>query len=61
MGEEEVMTLKGAEEELLLAAALTATLVAYRHQVGQFNAAAGVQQTSRWQMLGRWEQLRGRA
>jgi hypothetical protein len=61
MGEEQVMTPEGVEQEVLLAAALAATLVAYHRQVRQSNAAEGMQGISPWQTLGRWEQLRGRA
>jgi hypothetical protein len=59
--EEEVMALEGVEDDVLLAAALATTLVVFRRQVGQANAAEGTQGISRWRTLGRWEQLRGRA
>ncbi|MFC2031159.1 hypothetical protein ACFLWA_10560 [Chloroflexota bacterium] len=48
------------EDGVLLAAALAATLVEYRHHIGrQPGHGNGNQAGVNWRTLGRWEQLRG--
>ena len=50
------------EEGMLLAAALAATLVEYRHHVGQHPGYGARNRVgANWRTLGRWEQLRGQA
>jgi hypothetical protein len=64
IGEPGIRSSDPTDEGALLAAALAATLVAYRQQVDQAGGPAGEQSVppgrSNWRILGRWEQLRGR-
>lgn len=49
-------------EEILLAAALAATLVEYRHYVGERNDHASPHSANaKWRLMARIEQLRGQA
>ncbi len=64
MGEPGTLSTDRMDDNALLAAALAATLVAYRRQVDQAGGSgtgqAGEAGRSNWRTLGRWEQLRGR-
>lgn len=68
IGEPGVLATDRMDEDMVLAAALAATLVAYRQQVqppasgdGAGGQPNGSTSASGWRMLGRWEQLRGGA
>lgn len=63
LGEPVIRSSDRMDEDALLAAALAATLVAYRRQLGQAGGNSGGQPAepghSTWRALGRWEQLQG--
>jgi hypothetical protein len=55
-----VPSMMNSEEGVLLAAALAATLVEYRHHVGKHSGHGKRKRSeANWRTIGRWEQLQG--